>query len=283
RSPCTFNNLAIQVKVSTERGTSDWTFYSNNRRVDLKELYEAIDRESAIAVLFGGSKPVKSGKYNIILYNNVLSNLLSDVLVPALSALNVLHRRSPLRDKLQQAIFSEKISLSDDPTLRLERGSRPFDDEGVSTNSKALVDRGTLKNFLHNYYTSRKFNAQGSGNGFRRSPEVSPTPMPTNLVLKGDSGSIEEFIKETSRGLVIYDVIGQWMSNPVTGYIKANITHGLLVESGEISQAVKGSIVVGNIYEWLGNSLDNLGSDTKVYSGVAAPSAVIRSVDVGGE
>ncbi|MEM2025542.1 MAG: metallopeptidase TldD-related protein [Desulfurococcaceae archaeon] len=94
---------------------------------------------------------------------------------------------------------------------------------------------------------------------------------------------MEEFIRETSRGLVIYDVIGQWMSNPVTGYIKANITHGLLVETGGISQAVKGSIVVGNIYEWLGNSLDNLGSDTKVYSGVVAPSAVIRSVDVGGD
>lgn len=282
-SPCTLNNLVIQVKANTTRGLSDWTINLINRRADYKELFETINREAPLATLFGGSKPVKSGKYNVVLYSSVFAGLLSDVLMPAFSALNVLKKRSPLGDKLQQAVFSERITITEVPTINLERGTRPFDDEGVPTTSKTLVERGILKNFLHNFYTHRKFNASSWGNGFRRTPETSPIPMPTNITLRGESGNLDEFVREMRRGLVIYDAIGHWMSNPVTGHVKATVTHGLLVEQGMIAQAVKGVIIVGNIYKWLNEFLEGVGSDVKINGGVATPSVLISNVDVGGE
>ena len=282
RDPCTLSALYLVVKAETPKGTSDGDIGLINRRFDLDELHKIIQEDSSKIVLFAGSKPVESGKYSVILDSSVVASILSSVLIPAFSALNIMRKRSPLEGKIGVQVFTDQLTLIDDPTVTLEVGSRSIDDEGIATATKILVDKGIVKNILHNYYTYRKMSTGIPGNGFRSPPNMVSMPAPTNIVVKPISGNIEEFTRDVRRGIIVYDVIGQWLSNPVTGYVKATITHGLLVENGEIKQPVKGMVMVGNIYNWLREQLQYIGSDSRAHGGIITPSMVIREVEVGG-
>ena len=55
---------------------------------------------------------------------------------------------TPLKKRLNEQIFSDKVSVWDDPTMEFATGSVPFDDEGVPTSKKVIVDKGVLKNFI---------------------------------------------------------------------------------------------------------------------------------------
>lgn len=282
-SHCTRASIWLTLSIEKNGYHSDKSFAYVRRKLDLTELTKLASEEGERALLFFNSTPIESGSYEVILTPEVTSLILSYALIPAFSALDFMEKRSPLTGKLGEEILNPQVKLVDNPLLPLEAFTRPFDDEGVGTTAKTLVDKGVVQNLLHNFYTASYFQTEPGGNGFRSSPGSRPLPRRTNVILEPGKGGPLDFSRDVRNGLIVYEVIGYWMSNPYTGNTKVTVTHGLLVKNGEIVKPVKGVVIAGNVYEWLGEKLVAIGSDRESHQGVITPSVWIRGVNVAGE
>ena len=260
---------------------STYDFSLGSRRVAEEELVKRVVEAVDYTTLFRGPTTPESGVYPLVLAPRVAAEVLTAALIPAVSGLNIVEGRSPLKGKIGAPVLNEKVTIRDDPTLPLHYGSRSFDDEGVGVYSKTVFDRGVFATPLTNYYVSKRLNMESTGNGFRTLPGASTAPAPTNVVLENGSGGLEEFTRELKRGIVVYSTIGSWMSNFVSGQVYFTVTHGLLVDGGRV-RPVKSFVVAGNIYEWLGGKLVEVGSDAEVNANYVTPSLYIAEAKVSG-
>ncbi|MEM2014451.1 MAG: TldD/PmbA family protein [Desulfurococcaceae archaeon] len=276
-------SLWLVLSVEKNGSSSSKTLIYAKNLIDEKALAEAATREGELAMLFFNAQPVESGVYDVVLDPSVAGLVLTSSLAPAFSALNILENRSPLRNKHEQLVMSEKVTIIDDPFLEGATGTRSFDDEGVPARAKPVVEKGVFTTILQSYYTSRRMNTEPTGNGVRQSPATQPVPGFTNFVVKPGKGKLDKFAEELEKGLVVYEVIGYWMSDPVTGSVKATVTHGLLIEKGSVVKPVKGVVLGGNVYEWLSRNLVEVGEDVYVVDNTATPSMWIREVKVAGK
>lgn len=235
------------------------------------------------AVKFLKAKPMPGGKATVIFRNQIFANLLGIFLGPSVSADWVQKGRSPLAGKLGTKIASENITVIDDGTIRGGWGTCPFDDEGCPTQRTPIIEKGVLRNYLYDIYTSLKADAKSTGNAGRAGYWLKPQPSPSNLVLKTGDAEPEEMIRETKRGIYVDTTIGEWLSNPVSGNLNATITHGYRVENGELTKTLKGIVVSGNFYELLQKGIESLGKDLKNSAENYSPTVKLVGVTMAGE
>lgn len=280
----TLNAAFYEVKSRKGGEESSYYGFTYDRKYDLEEALNDAKRAGEYSIKFIGAKPVEAGEYTVMLDPYMTGLFLQVALEPAFSALNIQENRSPLKNKIGSQILSENIDILDDPTIDWGLGTRPFDDEGIATTKKLLVEKGVLKTYLYNYYTAMRENRSSTGNGVRRSVSSPTTPSSLNFVVsvRGSLMSEDELIREIKKGLIVHGMIGYWMSNPVNGSTQATVSHGLLVENGEIKRPVKGVVIGGNIYEWLGKNMVGVGREVRKVYNIYTPAILVEKVRVAG-
>ena len=90
---------------------------------------------------------LKSGKYNIVIENRVVPRLLA----PLLSALDggaIEQKSSFLQKKLGKKVFQKELTIADLPHLKGNCSSRYFDDEGLATKSRNIIENGDRKSVV---------------------------------------------------------------------------------------------------------------------------------------
>ena len=130
---------------------------------------------------------------------------------------------TPLAEKLGQVIFGPEVTLVDDPTRDWAPGSTPFDDEGVPTRKKIIVDKGVFKSFIFDLTNGVKDGYGSTGNGIKRSMwtrgiEVAPNPRFNNLVMSPGDKTYAELVAMMPEGIVVNDVIGFHSGNILQGH-----------------------------------------------------------------
>lgn len=274
----------LEIKSRKDGGESTFYLEYSSRRLDENEILRETTEVAKLSTRFVGGKPIESGKYEVLLHPHVTAKILETVLAPAFSALHVQRNRSPLKDKINKQVLSDNIDILDDPSIDWATGSCSFDDEGIPTSRKYVVSRGVLETYLYDHSTASRENKYSTGNGFRRTVSSPPSPSFTNMYVVGrKTMKWEELVGEMKKGIIVYGVIGYWTSNFVNGGTQATVTHGLLVDNGEIKGPVKGVVIGGNIYTWLGKDLGGIGDKVVPLGDVHAPAMLIRSVDVAGK
>ncbi|MDH5780547.1 MAG: TldD/PmbA family protein, partial [Candidatus Bathyarchaeota archaeon] len=171
----------------------------------------------------------------------------------------------------------------DDGILRGGWHTKPFDDEGHPTQRTPVINDGILKNYIYDTYTALKDNVQSTGNAQRSYYWMNPQPSPNNLILKTGETSPEEIIRGTKRGIYIEDTIGEWLSNPISGNLNATITHGYLVENGELAEPIKGVVVSGNFYEILKEGIEIIGNDLRNSAQNYSPTVKLAELTIAGK
>jgi len=58
-------------------------------------------------------------------------------------------------------------------------------------------------------------------------------------------------IKGVQEGLLVYDVIGLGLGNPISGEFSVNVQLGYKIEHGEVVGRVKDVMLAGNVYDAL--------------------------------
>lgn len=196
---------------------------------------------------------VQTKKMPVIFTPNSIDSLLYRFMV-GISGETLDKGISPLDNKIDEKIFSEKITIIDDPTIDYETGSVPFDDEGIATNKKYLVKDGVLKTFIFDLQTGARTGNKTTGNGFKRvffSGDLTTliTPNTTNMVLQTGDMSTDDMISDMKEGLIIDSVLGMHCGNIAQGEYSVNIGLGFLVKNGEVQGRVINAMTSGNIYK----------------------------------
>ncbi len=193
---------------------------------------------------------------------------------------------TPLKDKLGEKIFGDTVTFIDDPTLDWAPGSTPFDDEGVPTRKKMIVENGVFKNFIFDLNNGAKAGNGSTGNGIKRSMwtrgiEETPNPRFNNLVMAPGQDDVDDLVRRMDEGIVVHDVIGFHSGNILQGQYSMNVGIGFYVKNGKIAGRAMDTMIAGNIYNDFHRIIGL--SDAQLYNPIAySPDILIDDVSVSG-
>lgn len=204
-------------------------------------------------------------------------------LAPSLgSAFNgkvVLEGSSPIGDKLGKVIFDEKLKLYDNPLTPFRPASRPFDDEGMPSQTTVLIEEGKAKNFLYDLRTASLAGTKSTGNG-ERSHAGAPTPSPSSLIIESGDSTFDEVITNMKEGIIVEYLMGAEQGNILGGDFSGNVLLGYKVENGIVTGRVKDTMVSGNVFNML-KSISAICDDGRWVGGVIkTPSILFENVAV---
>ncbi len=244
-------------------------------------LDKVIEDAVKISIASLKARSIETGNYQILFTPRVFASLLTSLIVPAVRADMVIKNRSPLKNKLYSNVLSESLTIIDDGAAPNMPSSSEFDDEGIATTRKIVFDRGVLVTYLYDTYTANIEGKTSTGNARRTSYMVYPDA--TNIIVLPGTESIDSIAKDIRRGVVVYGTIGEWLSNPVSGYLNATVTNGVYIENGEEKHAVKSIVVSGNIYEVLSKELTTISKEYECIGSAMVPSILVEKVSVAGK
>jgi PmbA protein len=223
-----------------------------------------------------GADAVPSKNYEILFSGLSLATLFS-AFQGVFSANAVQKGLSLLKGKLEETVGSELINVVDDPFLKKSASSRSFDDEGVATKRKHLIEKGVLKTFLHNLVTAKKDDVSPTGNGFGGSVSA------VNLKVEAGDTPFDEMLSSIKDGIYITNVQGAHAgANPVSGDFSLQAA-GYHVVDGKIASPVALITVAGNFLTML-KDVTMVGNETKMtYYGITCPAVKVKSMIVSGK
>lgn len=232
---------SISASVIAGQGTqmqSDY-WYDSNRYPERLASPESIGQTAArrtVARL--NPRRIKTGKYRVLFEAPLAISLLGN-LSRAISGSALYRKVSFLDGSLDKQIFPDHIQVLDDPFVPGAAGSSWFDDEGVQTHKRQIVQNGTLRGFLLSTYSARKMGMKTTGNAGGSH----------NFTLSSSLGnggeSLQDMLKKLDRGILLTDLIGQGV-NYVTGDYSRG-AFGYWVENGEIQYPLEEFTVAGNL------------------------------------
>lgn len=228
---------------------------------------------------------IPSGSRMVAIENEAFCDIL-ETFAGIFSAENTQKGMSQLSGKEGQTIASAVFSLIDDPLMAAGLQSRPFDDEGVATYTKAVVESGVLKTLLHNLKTAAKQGVTTTGNASKAGAAAPIVVSPSNFYVQPGEYSQAELLKQMGHGLLVTEVQGLHAgANMVSGDFSL-AARGFLVENGQRGAAVEEITVAGNFYELL-RDIVAVSSDLKFsmpsQSYVGAPTVLVKKLAVSGE
>ena len=160
---------------------------------------------------------------------------------------------SPLTGRKGEKLFSELLTVSDEPLDDTRPGARAFDDEGTVCRSMKLVEAGRLSGYYCDRYYAWKLGGEPTGHGYRSGIEAKAVPTLEHLVIKPGEASLERLIGMMDSGIIVSSVLGAHSGNILNGDYSIGLSPGFCVEKGKVIGHVKDAMVAGNIYDTLKN------------------------------
>ena len=242
------------------------TLFGTSLNVEPETLGESLKKKADAAA---SAKPFKGRKkLTMILPPSELGDMILSSAGSALNGENVMYGRSLWKDKIDQNVASESITLMDDPESPAPLCSA-FDDEGTPATRKLLVENGILKSFMRD-----SFVGDSTGNGLRRSTVESqgiyenPVSIkPMNLVLTPGRYSQEDIIASTKDGIFV-EKFAWPEADSLTGRFGLEVRSGYIIKDGKIVETINNALLMGNMItalenvEMIGNDSINMGPVT---------------------
>lgn len=228
------------------------------------------------------AKSIPSGKYKTIINNEAMVSILQafwSVFDGDLAQKGI----SLLKNREGEIIASEKVNLIDNPHLKDGLASVGFDDEGVATFKKSIIENGELKTLLHNLKTANKAGIKSTGSGFKSSYASPVSVGPSNFYMEKGNKKLDELIKEVGEGLLVTEFSGLHSgANSITGEFSL-AARGFRIQGGELTDPVEQITVAGNFFELL-KDVEEVCDDIKFpMSSFGSPSVLIKELSVAGE
>ena len=225
-----------------------------------------------------GGEPCESKKYKAVLSAGVMMNL-TNFFIRSASSEQVQKNTSLLKGKLHERVASRKLTIEERP-LDKTIFYRYFDDEGVATSNKKIVDKGILNTYLYNLATAKKDGVTSTGNGYRGQGKVGVSSV--GLSIKPGKKTLEELFESVHNGIYITSVTGLHAGmNASSGNFSLQ-AEGYLIKDGKRSTPVCLITVAGNLFK-LFNDIVEVDSETKLtFSGYSVP-VMIKEIAVSGK
>ncbi len=236
--------------------------------------------DNALFKLNATSMPTKS--YPVILERHAMTSLFS-AFTGLFNGQLIYKGISPIKDQLNEKIFSEKIQVIDNPRHQDALSLANYDDEGCPTKEKVLVKDGVFTQMLHDTKSAICMNSTSTGNGFKSGYASSVGVQPMNCYIEKGEKSLEQMCQEMGDGLVITDLIGLHAG---IDFVTTNFSlqcAGYAVKNGKKDHAISLITVAGNYLDLMKQVVD-VGSDLEwEYHSIVAPSIRFDAMAISGE
>ena len=204
-----------------------------------------------------------------VLFAPDLARSLFGHFIGAISGSALYRKASFLLDKEGAAVFAPQLRLSQQPFLPRAAGSASFDQEGVGTADRVLVDGGVLQGYLLSSYSARKLGRQSTGNA----------GGVFNLVVEPGALGFDALLREMGEGLVVTELLGQGVSTVTGDYSRG--AAGFWVENGAIAQPVQEVTIAGNLADMYKN-IRAIGNDVDLRGSIRTGSVLIEPMTIAG-
>ena len=205
-----------------------------------------------------------------VLYEAPVATSLIGHFVGAVSGGSLYRKSSFLLDQLGKPVFSKNIHIEDIPDIPRGLASGAFDDEGVKTRHRVIVEKGVLQGYFLGSYSARKLGMKSTGNSGGNH----------NLIVQPGKLDFDGLLKKMGRGLLVTELLGQGV-NPVTGDYSRGAA-GFWVEHGEIQYPVEEITIAGNLKDMY-RHIAAVGSDVLVQGSRQCGSILIENMTVAGQ
>ena len=230
----------IVTKEKDSTTSYDRVYLKTNK--DSLNMKDNLIKDIKMALKQTKKEKLKTQKYDIIVDSTVMKSILSNF-IDMLSATNIRQKISCLEGKLNEKVFSDKLTIIEDPKNDDYPGATIFDDEGTETEKKEIIKDGVLKTYLYNIKEAKEQNQKTTGNGYS-------SISTRNMYIKPGDKTLEEMMKKLKNGIYITDCMGSMNTaiNPNTGNISLQI-FGFIIENGEIKCGFEPSVMTTTIFE----------------------------------
>jgi PmbA protein len=212
-----------------------------------------------------------------VMFENRIATSLLGPLVGAISGPAVARGVSFLKDKLGQPVFADGVCITETPHRIKGLGSAPFDDEGVATEARTLIEDGVLTTWLLNTSSARQLGMQTTGHASRGL--AGPPGVGThNLTLEPGTESPEALRKAVGDGLWVTSMFGPSL-NSNTGDWSVGVS-GFWFENGELAYPVNEITVAGNLIDIYRRLVP--ASDLEIRSASNSPSLLVDGLAIAG-
>lgn len=267
--PSSIHNISCSLIAKDKSGMQRDGSYTINRNPHQLQSIEELAKEAADnTVKRLSARRVSTCQVPVIFHSEIADRLIRTFL-EAISGGNLYRNASFLVNHIGKSVFAKKISIYEKPHLLRALGSAPFDDEGVRTSDRVLVEEGVLRGYLLNSYSARKLGLQTTGNagGFH------------NILLETSQFNLNDLIKQMDQGLLVTEVMGQGI-NLVTGDYSRGAA-GFWVENGEILYPVEEITIAGNLKDMYQNIIA-VGNDINNKSSIQTGSIFLEKMMIAG-
>ena len=264
------------IASSPGKGADDMqrdSWYSSMRSADELASPAAVGRyaaERALARL--KSRKIKTTQCAVLFESPLAAGLLGG-LVQATSGGSLYRKSTFLLDSLGKPVLPDHIDVAEDPHVLRGKGSAPFDDEGVTTRARKIVDAGRLEGYFLSTYSARKLGMKTTGNA-GGSHNLTLT---SRLTQAGDD--LDEMLRKLGTGLFVTELMGQGV-NYVTGDYSRGAS-GFWVEKGRIAFPVEEITIAGTLKDML-MGIQAVGADAYNYGAKTIGSLLVNRMKVAG-
>lgn len=205
-----------------------------------------------------------------VLFEAPVASSLFGHFVQAVSGGSLYRKSSFLLDRLNQPVFSPLVEIEDVPDIPRGLGSSPFDNEGVRTQHRTIVEAGVLRGYFLSSYSARKLGLRSTGNAGGTH----------NLIVRPGEQDFDGLVRQMGRGLIVTELLGQGV-NAVSGNYSRGAA-GFWVEHGEIQYPVEEITIAGNLKEMY-RDIVAIGNDVLVQGSRQCPSLLIERMAIAGQ
>ena len=265
-----YNNIGVSLSIEDNNNTR--VIYVNyyTKKYDFKEFKEYLLNKIELSLNKLNSSSIKTAKYNLLLSNDVVANILN-AFVGSFHSKSIFMKESVLTDKLNKKIFSDKINICEDSKNGLDEIL--FDCEGTLKKRQDIILNGIFVKSINNLEYAIKMGEEPTGNA----------DGVNNLMILPKDKSFASLLKELDNGVFIDEVYGLHSGiDKTTGNISLQ-AEGYLIENGKIKHGLNMIILSTNIFELFSNVLE-VGSDlSKSSIKTLAPSLLLHDITITGK
>lgn len=235
-----------------------------------------------------------AGELPVVLGNGWPGILLHEAIGHGFEADSIFKKTSIFHNMIGDKIASEDISVVDSGTINQQRGSIHFDDEGTTSASTILIEKGRIAGFLTDNMYAKLLKLKSTGNGRRENYKFPPLPRMTNTFMMSGNSCKNEMIESLKYGIYAKN-FSDGQVDITSGKFVFSASEAYLIENGKITSPIKGAMLIGSGVEVL-KHVTAVGNDFKMDNGVGTcgkdgqsvpvsvgqPSILINKITVGG-
>jgi len=245
-------------------------WYSVARDAAVLESAESIGQKAgARSAARLGARKIATCEAPILFEAPIASGLIGHF-ASAVSGGSLYRKSSFLLDSIGQQVFAPDIQIRELPHIHKGLASSAFDDDGVATVERNVVENGIVQGYFLSSYSARKLGLRTTGNAGGTHNLIMQNAAPMDL---------DALLKKMGKGLLVTELLGHGV-NAVTGDYSRGAS-GYWVENGEIAYPVEEITIAGNLHEIFQGILA-IGNDIVVHGSKQCGSVLIDHMTVAG-